>query len=100
MSKYVDTIKLVLFTLILYIWSAESILLPGEKQGEAKKDFVLREFNAVFDAKLPNVPLVDTIQALLSTLLGKLIDWLVAQLKKSGDMAKLQAEITSFFPQV
>jgi hypothetical protein len=98
MSNYLSTIQLVIFTLILYVWSAESILFPGEKQGESKKDFVLREFNAVFDAKLPNVPLIDTIQALLSGLLGRVIDWLVAKLKTSGDMKKLEEMIAGFFP--
>jgi len=97
MSKYLNTFKLMFFTLILYIWTAENIEFPGEKQGENKKDFVLREFNAVVDSKLPNVPFVDAIQSLFSNLLGRLIDWAVEKLKQNADYNKLQAEILSFF---
>lgn len=97
MSKYLTTLKLLVFCVILYIWSADTIEFPGEKQGEDKKKFVLRSFNEVVDAKLPNIPLVDTIQALISGFLGQFIDWAVAQLKKNADYVALQNEITGFF---
>ncbi len=100
MQKWTDLLKLAFFTLMLYIWTADWIIFPGEKQGEQKKDFVLREYDELIDAKFPNVPWIDFIQAIVKKLLGKWIDWIVSQLNKNGDMKKLQAEVLGFFSQV
>lgn len=97
MSKYVSTFRLAFFTLLLYVWTAETIQFPGEKQGEAKKDFVIREFNSIVDTKFPNTPLVDFFQGLLAKALGAVIDWLVAKLKAEGSMDQLQKELAGFF---
>lgn len=98
MNKYIQTFRLAFFILLLYIWVAETVEFPGEKQGELKKDYVLREFNQFVDSKFPNTPLVDFVQSWVSAALGKLIDYLVMKLAKEGSFEKLKAELYSFFP--
>lgn len=98
MSKYIQTFRLVFFTLLLYIWVAETVEFPGEKKGELKKDYVLREFNTFVDAKFPDTPLVNFIQSWVSSALSKLIDYLVMKLAKEGSFEKLKGELAAFFP--
>lgn len=97
MSKYVHFLRLIIFTAMLYILVAEVVEFPGEKQGEAKKDFILRSFNEGVDSKFPNTPWIDFIQAWVSKAIGKLVDWLVAKAKAEGGLDKIKAEVLSFF---
>lgn len=97
MAKYYNFFRVLFFTLMLYLWTSEVILFPGEKQGEDKKSFVLSKFNELVDEKLPNIPWIDAIQAMISKLLSDVIDKLVAKMKAQADLAKLQAEIAAFF---
>jgi hypothetical protein len=86
------------FTLMLYVWSSETILFPGEKQGENKKDFILRAYNEIIDQKFPNTPLLNWVQALIGGLLSKLIEALVVKMKaNNSDMEGLKKQIGEFF---
>lgn len=96
-NKAVALLRLAFFVLLLYIWTNNAILFPGEKQGQAKKDYLLEKFDLAADKFLPDVPLVNSIQAALKSLLGTWIDALVAKLKENADAKALQAEIANFF---
>lgn len=97
MARYFKFFQVLLFTVLLYIWTTEAILFPGEKQGEPKKEYVLNQFNKLVDEKLPNIPWVDAIQAMISNLLSSVIDKLVAKMRAEGDMTQLQRMLADFF---
>ena len=97
MNKYVHFLRLIFFTVMLYVLVAEVVEFPGEKKGEAKKDFILRSFNEGVDAKFPNTPWIDFIQAWVSKAISALIDYTVAKAKAEGGLDKIKAEVLSFF---
>lgn len=97
MTKYVNFVRLLFFTVMLYIMVAEVVEFPGEKQGESKKDFILRSFNEGVDARFPNTPWIDMIQAMLSKALSALIEYLLAKAKAEGGLDKVKTEVLNFF---
>lgn len=96
-TKAVNLLKVAFFVLLLYIWTNDAILFPGEKQGQAKKNYLLEKFDAAADKFLPDIPLVNSIQAALKSLLGTWIDALVLKLKANADAVELQRMIADFF---
>lgn len=98
MKSFGDNVKWVLFTLILFVWSAEFIKFPGQGAGQSKKDWIVKEADAEFDKLLPDNTVGKWAQGMLTKVVSAVIDWVVGMANKEGSFDKIKEMLASFFP--